>query len=139
MAKATDTLSSKKEASGKSRCDDGGDEILVFRVMAHTTDSVGFTMSVCHANARIRLWLTPLPAGTERLVIDESGKDDVSAQLNPSLTAGEYLLRWSILTPSDTWQTKTELSVAGVTRFRWRKKANSDNPVKGGTLLLVIA
>jgi hypothetical protein len=59
--------------------------------------------------------------------------------LNPSLPAGEYLLRWSILTPSDKWQTKTEVSVAGITRFRWRKQAQSDNPVKGGTLLLVVA
>lgn len=129
----------KNDAGGKTRCDEGGDEILAFRVIARADDVVVFGMTVCKANARIRLWLTPLPSGVERLVIDETGKDDASAELNPSLTPGEYLLRWSILTPSEKWQTKTELSVGGTTRFRWRKQANSDNPVKGGTLLLVVA
>jgi hypothetical protein len=128
-----------KDTGGKTRCDEGGDEIPVFRVVARAGDVVVFTMWVCRANARIRLWLTPLPAGVDRLVIDETGKDEASAQLHSSLTAGEYLLRWSILTPSDKWQTRTELSVGGATKFRWRKRADSDNPVNGGTLLLVVA
>ena len=132
------TQGAKKDAAAKTRCEEGGNEILAFRVQAQAADVVVAAISVCKANARIRLWLTPLPNGVERLVIDETGKDDVSAQLNPSLTPGEYLLRWSTLTPSEKWQTKTELSVAGTTRFRWRKQANSDNPVKGGTLLLVV-
>ena len=58
---------------------------------------------------------------------------------DPSLPPGEYLLRWSTLTPAEKWQTRTEVSVNGTTCFRWRKKASSDNPVKGGTLLLVVA
>jgi hypothetical protein len=134
----TRSKSAKKDTGGKSRCDEGGAEILTFRVLARAADVVLFTMTVCKANARIRVWLTPLPDGAECLVVDETGKDEVSAQLTP-LTAGEYLLRWSILTPSDKWQTKTELSVGGDARFRWRKQAASDNPVKGGTLLLVVA
>jgi hypothetical protein len=95
-------------------------------------------MSVCKANARIRAWLTRLPDGVEHLVLDETGKDDTSTELNPFLVPGEYLLRWSTLTPSEQWQTKTEVSVGGTTCFRWRKRANSDNPMKGGTLLLVV-
>jgi hypothetical protein len=128
----------KKDTGKKTRCEEGGDEILAFRIVAHADDIVMVSIAVCQANARIRLWLTPIPNGIERLVIDETGKDGASAQLNPSLAPGEYLLRWSTLTPSDKWQTKTELSVGGTTRFRWRKHANSDNPVKGGTLLLVV-
>jgi hypothetical protein len=124
--------------SRKTRCEAGGPEILVFRVLARATERVVFTMSVCRANARIRVWLTRLPNGVERLVLDETGKDDISAELSPFPLPGEYLLRWSTLTPSDQWQTKTEVSVGGTTRFRWRKHADSDNPVKGGTLLLVV-
>jgi len=111
----------------------------MFKIPAHPDDVVTFTIVICRANARVRLWVMPLPNGLERLVIDETGKDEATAQLSPSLPPGEYLLRWSILTPSEKWQTRTELSVAGTTRFRWRKQAGSDNPVKGGTLLLVVA
>ena len=139
MAKAEESHSVKKSTEATTRCDEGGDEILAFRVPARSDDVVTFSIWVCKANARVRLWLTLLPNGVDRLIIDETGKDDASAQLNPSLPAGEYLLRWSILTPSEKWQTKTELAVGGTTRFRWRKHADSDNPVKGGTLLLVVA
>ena len=124
--------------SVKTRCEEGGDEILVFRIAAPATERVVFKMSVCKANARIRAWLTRLPDGVEHLVLDESGKDDTSTELNPFLVPGEYLLRWSTLTPSEQWQTKTEVTVGGTTCFRWRKRANSDNPMKGGTLLLVV-
>jgi len=133
------TRSGKRDTGGRTRCDEGGDEIHSFKVMACADDVVVFSMSVCRANARIRVWLTPLPNGAERLIIDETGKDDAAVQLNPSLLPGEYLLRWSVLTPSEKWQTKTEVSVCGTTRFRWRKQAGGANPVKGGTLLLVVA
>jgi hypothetical protein len=129
----------RRNVVAATRCEEGGDEILAFKIPAGPDDVVTFSIWICKANARVRLWMTPLPAGIERLVIDETGKDDASAQLNPSLPPGEYLLRWSVLTPSRSWQTKTEVTVAGTTRFRWRKRADSDNPVKGGTLLLVLA
>lgn len=122
-----------------TRCDAGGDEIQVFKVPALVGQNVRFTLTICKANARARVWMRALPDGTERLLVDDAGKDAVSVLLSPGVPRGEHFVRWSIVTPSPDWQTKTEVDVEGTTAFRWRKKATGNNPLKGGTLVLVLS
>jgi hypothetical protein len=124
-------------AAPKTACEQGGDEILPFEIRVRTEDPVEFVMNVCKANARVRAWLRELPTGADQLQVDESGKSTVRFNL-PSLPAGRYLLRWSVLTPSPNWQTRTEVQVASITMFRRRKMASGDNPVNMGVLLLEV-
>jgi hypothetical protein len=127
----------KKDAK-KTRCEQGGDEILPFEVGMKTGDSVAFTLFVCKANARTRVWIEQMPTGGPKLLADESGKSEIAFQL-PTLPIGRFLLRWSVLTPSADWQTRTELAVNDTVRFRRRKTASGDNPVNMGVLVLEVA
>jgi hypothetical protein len=128
----------KAAAARPTRCEEGDGELSPFELPAHIGDPVRFTMFVCKANARVRLWIETLPLGESTLLADQTGASEISLPL-PALPAGRYLLRWSAITPSSDWQTRTELFIRDVVRFRRRKKAEGDNPVNMGVLVLEVS
>jgi hypothetical protein len=128
------------------RCE-SGDELLPFELPVKTTDTVGMNVFICNANARARAWYEELPAGQAKLIFDETGQSEFSVAL-PKLPPGRYLVRWSYLTASPDWKTKTEVTVQStpadpkakpVVRYRHKKAADGDNPVNMGMLVLEVA
>lgn len=127
----------KKPKPKKTPCDDGGDELLPWSISVSTTAVVDVVVRVCFANARARVWLQPDPFGQALLLADETGKSEIPVRL-PELAAGRYQLFWSIQTPAEKWQTRTDVVVDTVTRFRRRKSSDGNNPVNMGTLALAV-
>lgn len=128
-------MAKKTAKTAPTVCEQGGDELLPFIIPARPRDDIDFTIFICRANARVRVWIRELPIGPENLLADESGPSEVSVQL-PALSTGRYLLRWSVLTPSPDWQTRAEIAVASTTAFRHRKSAAGNNPVNMGIVQL---
>lgn len=124
-------------ARAKTRCEEGGDEVLAYEIPVRINSRLEFTAFICKAEARIRVWIEEMPAGQPELLTDETGKDEISLHI-PQLGAGRHLLRWTVLTPSRGWQTRTELAVDGTVRFRRRKTADGDNPVNMGFVVLEV-
>lgn len=127
----------KKPKAKKTPCEEGGDELLPWSISVATTSSIDAVVRVCSANARVRIWLQPDPFGPAVLIADETGTSEVPVRL-PVLEAGRYQLFWSIQTPAEKWQTRTDVVVDTVTRFRRRKTSDGNNPVNMGALALVV-
>lgn len=58
----------KKNAAPKTRCEEGGDELLPFEVPFGTAEPVKVTLFVCKANANVRAWIEELPIGQPKLL-----------------------------------------------------------------------
>ncbi len=127
----------KKPKIPKSPCEEGGDELLPWSISVATASAVDVVVRVCFANARVRVWLQPESFGQATLIADETGKSEVPVRL-PSLAQGRYQLFWSVQTPSQKWQTRTDVLVDAVTRFRRRKSSDGNNPVNMGILSLTV-
>lgn len=124
-------------ADQQTRCEQGGPEIPAAIVLFRPTDTVEFLFFLCRTNARIRVFLTRHLAQPRELLVDEAGRDFISILL-PPLAPGRHLLFWSFLGAGEDWQTRAELAVNDVTRFRHRKSSASDDPVNRGFLLLEV-
>lgn len=120
-----------------TRCEEGGLEIPAAVVLYRQEDTVDFLFLMCRTNARIRVFLTRNLSQREVLV-DETGRDMISIMI-PPLGPGRHLLFWSFQGAGEDWQTRTELAVNGVTRFRHRKSSAGNDPVNRGFLFLEVA
>jgi hypothetical protein len=127
----------KQPKAKKTPCEDGGDELLPWSISVATTSAIDVVIRVCFANARVRIWLQPDPFGDAVLLADETGKSEVPVRL-PTLTTGRYQLFWSVQTPAEKWQTRSDILVDTVTRFRRRKSSDGNNPVNMGTVALTV-
>lgn len=121
----------------QTRCEQGGPEIPAAIVRFRPADAVDFLFFMCRTNARIRVFLTRNLSEPRELLLDETGRDFVSIML-PPLAPGRHLLFWSFLGAGENWQTRAELAVNGMTRFRHRKSSASDDPVNRGFLFLEV-
>jgi hypothetical protein len=72
-----------------------------------------------------------------QLLADEKGKSKMSLIL-PKLPPGRHLLYWGFQQSGFEWQTRAELLVNGVCRFRHRKAHDSNDPVNRGFLVLEV-
>jgi hypothetical protein len=126
------------KAEKKTPCEEGEKELIAWTVNVKQGQPVDFEARVCFANARIRLWLQQEPAGAAVQILDQGDASSVEARL-PDLDPGKYQLWWSFLTPSDTWQTRTKIDVAGSTRWLQRKRSDGDNPVNAGVVGLKVS
>jgi hypothetical protein len=124
-------------ADQQTRCEQGGPEIPAAIVPFRPADVVELLFFMCRTNARIRIFLTRQLSEPRELLVDETGRDFVSIIL-PPLAPGRHLLFWSFLGAGENWQTRAELAVNGVTRFRHRKSSASDDPVNRGFLFLEV-
>jgi hypothetical protein len=120
-------------------CEEGPDkDTVVWTLNIRQGQPVDFQARVCFANARIRLWIQQEPTGADLLLLDQSDASQIELRL-PDLDPGTYYMRWSFLTPSDKWQTRTKVDVAGATRWLQRKRSDGDNPVNSATLGLKVS
>lgn len=124
-------------ADQQTRCEQGGPEIPAAIVLLRPSDVVDFSFFMCRTNARIRVFLTRHLSPDRELLVDETGRDVISILL-PPLAPGRHLLFWSFLGAGEDWQTRAELAVNGLTRFRHRKSSASDDPVNRGFLFLEV-
>jgi hypothetical protein len=121
----------------QTRCEQGGLEIPAAAVLYRQEDLVDFSFLMCKTNARIRVFLARNLTQREVLV-DETGGDQIGIMI-PQLGPGRHLLFWSFQGAGEEWQTRAELAVNGVTRFRHRKSSDGDDPVNRGFLFLEVA
>lgn len=128
---------SETTAEPQTRCEQGGPEIPAAAVLFRPADLVELSFFMCRTNARIRVFLTRNLSQPRELLVDETGLDFISILL-PPLAPGRHLLFWSFLGAGEEWQTRAELAVNGVTRFRHRKSSASDDPVNRGFLFLEV-
>jgi hypothetical protein len=126
-----------KANAPKTRCEEGGDEIVPVLLRVSKDDRLDWTMFVCKANADVRLFRRELPGTAHDIVLHDSGQDELTARLDP-LPPGDYLFRWVALAPVDEWQTRTELKInTKTTIFRLRQIATADKPMSGTGFVLV--
>ena len=125
-----------KKPTKKTPCEQGP-ELLPWELPVAKTSAIDFGAWVCFASARVVLKLEAVPMGPAVVLMDETGKSEMKVRL-PTLAAGRYELFWSIQTPSAKWQTRAELTIDGVTRFRRLKDSDGANPVNMGALGLVV-
>src|SRR5258708_39531410 len=127
----------KKPKANNTPCEEGGAELLLWSISVATTSAVDVVVRVCFANARVRIWLQSNPFGQALWLADETATSEVPFR-PPALTVGRYQLFWSIQTPAEKWQTRTDVLVDRVTRFRRRKSSDGNNPVNMGTVSLTV-
>ena len=127
----------KKPAAPKTRCDEGGDEIVPIQFRVSSTDRLEWVMYICKANANVRLFRRVIAGTTEDLLLHDSGQDELRLRLDP-LVPGEYVFRWVALAPANEWQTRTEIIVNGATTvFRLRRSATAGKPASGFGFVMV--
>ncbi len=124
-------------ASRKTRCEQGGDEVVPVVVQVSKEDRVDWVMSVCKADADVRLFRRRLPDSAQDLLLHDEGQDQLAVRLDP-LPPGDYLFRWIALAPAAEWQTRTELVINQKrTAFRLRQIATADKPASGTGFVIV--
>ena len=127
----------KKPAAPKTRCEQGGDEIVPIQFRVSTEDRLDWVMYVCKANAEVRLFRRAISGTTEDILLHDRGQDELRLRLDP-LVPGEYVFRWVALAPAKEWQTRTEIIVHdATTAFRLRRSATADKPASGFGFVIV--
>ncbi len=127
----------KKLAAPRTRCDEGGDEIVPMQFTVSSADRLDWLMYICKANANVRLFRRAIAGTTEDLLLHDSGQDELRLRLDP-LVPGEYVFRWVALAPAKVWQTRTEIIVNdATTAFRLRRSATADKPASGFGFVIV--
>jgi hypothetical protein len=117
-------------------CQQGGPEITATAVTLGFGDTATFDYYMCESTARVQVYLV-LHEVQRQLLADEQGKNKLSLML-PKLPPGRHLLYWGFQQVGFEWQTRAELLVNSVCRFRHRKSHNSADPVNRGFLVLEV-
>lgn len=127
----------KKALAAPSVCELGGPEIQVMGIRVRASDVVDFSAFACGTSAQIDAVIFD-QAGTPMQVVSQQGVSSVTATL-PRLAPGHYTLVWSFIMASTPWQTRAEVAVNAVDRFRQRKdSATSTLPFLRSFLLLEV-
>lgn len=127
----------KKSAAGApSMCEQGGAEQFPVGIRVRVSDVVDFSAWVCSTAAHINAHLTD-PSGARQPLINQQGSSHVTATL-PGLTPGVHVLLWSFAFASSPWQTRSEVAVNQVNRFRHRKSDTSNEAVNRGFLVIEV-
>lgn len=136
MAKKARATAARKAVS-KTRCQEGGDEVVPVVLRVSKDDRVDWVMFVCKANADVRLFRRRLPETAHDLLLHETGNDRLTLRLDP-LPPGDYLFRWIAIAPAAEWQTRTELVVnEHTTPFRLRQTTTAATPASGMGFVIV--
>ncbi len=124
-------------------CDDLGDEILRPGGIVTVAEGnpVDFVFHYCNTPGRMIVRLgeasetaaVPLPLMNQIVPPPEP----IDLRL-PALPRGFFLLHWSFVPTNQTWQTKAEVVVNGIVRFRHYKSNDSANPSPTGFLFLEV-
>jgi hypothetical protein len=114
-----------------TRCDQGGQEIIVGVVPVQAGDLVKLHLILCRAAFRVAIFVDG-----DRLV-DQNANDELEF-LVPSLAPGFHNLHWAYLPAGADWQVRSEVSVKDTVRFRQRKGSVSDLPVQQTFLTLQV-
>jgi hypothetical protein len=117
----------KIRAPRKSPPEAGAPDILPLAPLrVRPGDRVDVLIRVCTSPMRVRVYLD----GT--LMTEQTGTDEIAISV-PTLQPGFHLLYWNaIVPPGVPWQTRAEVSVAGLVRFRRRRADTDKNPTGTG-------
>ena len=106
----------KDEASqAPTRCDQGGQDIIVAIVSLHKGEPVDLHLTLCKAAFAVRVFLDAAV-----IAQTDDGQDDFAVTL-PPLEAGNHSLTWSYIAAGTPWQCLSEVQVSGTPRFRMLK------------------
>ncbi len=126
----------KKGGSAPSVCAAGGGEQQPISIRVRPADVIEFEAWMCSTAADIEAEITASSGATQPF-LSERGASHVKATL-PSLAAGQHALVWTFMFVSSPWQTRTEVAVNGVNRFRQRKADTSKKAVNRGFLIVEV-
>jgi hypothetical protein len=113
----------KSVTTPPTRCDQGGQEVIVGVVPVEPGALVKLHLMLCRAAFRVTIFLDG------ELKLDQSPVVDELEFLLPLLSPGFHNLHWAYLAAGASWQTRSELSVNGAVRFRQRKSSESNIPI----------
>jgi hypothetical protein len=108
-----------------TRCDQGGDEIIVTIISLKQNDPVELDLTLCRSDFRVRVFLD------DKRLFDGEAQNQLNILIDETdLLPGLHTLTWAYLPANtDSWQVLSELSVSRGVRFRMRKGApDSDIP-----------
>lgn len=125
---------SSSSAAAATRCQQGGPEMAAAGVTLSSGDTATFDYYICMSPARVQVQLVLHDVQRQPLA-DEKGKDRIHLVL-PKLPPGRHLLYWGFQQAGFEWQTRAELLINGICRFRHRKTNDGNDPVNRGFLVL---
>jgi hypothetical protein len=124
----------RNPVASETPCERGGPEIGATVVNLGSGDTAVFNYLMCRSTAKVQVYLV-LHEVQRQLLADEPGKDRISITL-PKLPPGRHLLYWGFQRAGFDWQTRAELLVNGICRFRHRKSSDGNDPVNRGFIVL---
>jgi hypothetical protein len=125
-------VAKKKQAAGVSDCEAGGEEQTPMGIRVKRDDVVEFVGWICGSSADLLVFIVDF-SGASQPLISQVILGRAQATL-PRLTPGLYTVLWSYTIAAEQWQTRTEVLVEGVNRYRQRKSTTSKHPVTRGFL-----
>jgi hypothetical protein len=136
MTKDKSTKKVEAESASATPCERGGSEMREAVIRFRHGDDAEFHYFICKTTARTRIFLV-LHQTQSQLLVDEQSKNEIKLVL-PPLPPGRHLLYWGFQGAGLRWQSRAELLVDGICRFRHRKSSEGDDPVNRGFLLLEV-
>lgn len=123
-------MTENEKVEAGTPCEQGGGEHTPVEIRVKPGARIEWRARICFANAHVRLWLRPRPAGPSQLLVDVTGQADISKLIveppaPPALPPGDYELRWRIETPSEKWQTRVEVFSNDPLTMRYRRRRMS--------------
>jgi hypothetical protein len=123
----------KTASASDSRCSKGGQEILPVFLPVRSTDNVELVLTLCKSPFRVVVFLDD-----ELKVDNDPAPDEVKVIVSP-MGIGQHALHWAYLAPPGVeWETRSDVQVNDVTRFRQRKSSESGNPQNHSFLFLEV-
>jgi len=119
VAAASDASTGTKVQEGPTRCDQGGDELIVTIIPVKQGEPVELDLTLCRSSFLVRVFLD------DKKLFDDTAQDQLVLPLEESdLNPGLHTLTWAYLPAnSDSWQVRSEVKVSDGVRFLMRKGA----------------
>lgn len=114
-----------------TRCDEGGQEIVLGMISLHQEERVDLSLTLCLSAFSVRVFLDDAV-----LLADDNVQDGAQVTL-PPLAPGIHSLTWTFIADVKPWKARSEVLVSGLTRFRMRK-ADPDSTMASNNLALLL-